>query len=594
MNCIRYIWLLLIINGLGCARLPSATLPTPRGEGYPHNGESQVAVTPVRQISCSTATHSSSQDSFCYRSSFYPREAGHYHFQLRLKEPVNPAHLLFRGELTAVNREGAHTPVTGGYTGRGEVEYPLLFTSYNRITPTRYLTLSPPPYPLDGGWIPENIFAVSLEITSNTSLFPGELLVSRSKWNSPLRDRLKEAPSIELPAEPWSPIAVNLQGLSRDQLLEVKEARANWKPRGKVLIIAQLDPRDLNTNSLSTDAYKVLEELIAWRSVEPRIAFGCSVNPYLNASHHRDSVRFFDGSTTTAMRDILKPYVAARADAILLRTDDFAPVDGDRPFDYSLSAPKDIRLYGGLGRAHSTWVNEVAAEIARESPETKVVFVPPWYATRFIDGSPERAHDYYRILSKTLSASIPVVWTGPSVRSLEISDQSFLRIKELLPTHSLMLWDNTPYARAHKDFWLKKPYRAHLCSSIEPYDIPISRLFLDQPTAVPPVLVNTGVSPLQRIQLETTQLYLTAPDHYHPEAALLEVLNHLLGSRTATHLLEFDNRLWTAYSSSLAVGKEVSRDELQVLGRIVEEMRLAGSPAHQGLTRQLLAILEAL
>jgi hypothetical protein len=408
--------------------------------------------------------------------------------------------------------------------------------------------LYPPPYPFDGGWLPETPAGFRFELKNDTDLSFEEIEIRRSKFNIPLIDRIPNTTrTFELGGE-LKEIAVNLQGSSADQLNEVRKARSSWKPSGPVIIVSQIAPEDSTHDGVSTGSLQVLEELRNWSEQSSQIRFGVSVNPYLNNHHNRLETRFFDTSTYEQVKRALLPFLANKVDLVLLRTDDFTPSIGSTPYDYGLTNQHDRSFFKTLAKAHLALINDIQKLISKESPDTRLAFVPPWYATSFVHNSPKLGSEYLKELSSHLEKSIPIVWTGPVVRSLWIDDDSLGEFRKLTLNHPLILWDNTPYARAHKDFWIQDTERVLGCSLLEPYDIPISTQFFSSNLS-PQILVNTGINPVNRIQLETTQRYVSNPSEYDPEETLLAILLSRFGDEYATLLLEFDRTFWSAYKN---------------------------------------------
>ena len=407
----------------------------------------------------------------------------------------------------------------------------------------------PPEYPYDGGWLPETPAGFKFEVRSSTELSFKTVEIRRSKFNLPLAARIPNSTSPVIPLSlNLKEIAVNLQGSSSDQLNELQDARKSWKPSGPILIISQIAPDDITPNGVSQGALQVLQELKSWSEESEEIRFGVSINPYLNDHHKGLQTRFFDSSAFEGIKRALLPFLAEEVDLVLLRTDDFTPSVGSTPYDYGLTHQKDRTTFKTLAKAHLALISQVQKLVHQESPNTHIAFVPPWYATSFVRNSPKLGSEYFQELSTHLAQSIPIVWTGPVVRSLWIDDTSVEEFKKLTMNHSLMLWDNTPYARAHKDFWLQDTERILSCSLLEPYDIPISDKFFSE-SGIPQVLVNTGVNPISRIQLETTQRYISDPSRYDPEKILWSILISRFGEEYARLLLDFDRNFWIAYKA---------------------------------------------
>jgi hypothetical protein len=505
------------------------------------------------------------QDRPCVSSSF-PIVPGHISIRAQLAERTSSEQIDVAVRLRIFDSLHNEIPLTGHFLTREVPANYFTGVTFNGDNPTSSILFVPPPYPLDGGWIPASAKFAQIELYSGSTLEIRSLSVAPTKWNMPLRDRLQRAETALLPDHPWQPIAVNVQGTANGQRAEILEAQANWQPRGPVLLIAQLDPRDLTHDRLSDDAIALLESLKSWHAENPNVLFGVSVNPYLNGVFRKEPLQFHDGIASHATTSIVLPFATAGASLVLLRADDFAPTSGRGRFDFVLSGRHDRKSFRSLADAHAAFIRSVYAAVQSANPATSVAFVPPWYTTFFIGHQPQHARDYLKHLAQNTPSIVPFVWTGPAVRSLWIDDSSTVAFQQMIGTHQVMIWDNTPYARAHKDFWLMRPIRIPLCSMIEPYDVPISERFHRQKGANPLLLVNTGVNPLQRIQLETAQLYLTLNKRYHPESVLKTLLGEELGKEGTELILQLDRLLWLRYSQRELLKSDAPDSGIRTLG----------------------------
>jgi hypothetical protein len=177
-------------------------------------------------------------------------------------------------------------------------------------------------------------------------------------------------------------------------------------------------------------------------------------------------------------------------------------------------------------------------------PSVSRYFVPPWYNSFFVRNAPSLAMNYFRELTATLDPDIGIFWTGPTVRSLSIDKHEVNTFKQLIFNHPLSLWDNTLYARRHKDFWLERKERTQLLSYFEPYSVALPENYLFEGQQGQDMLIMNGHF-FSQVQIESAKEYLRSKENYCGEDIIQKILSRRWGSTLTPELIELDARFWS-------------------------------------------------
>ncbi|MBZ0252594.1 MAG: beta-N-acetylglucosaminidase domain-containing protein, partial [Candidatus Methylomirabilis sp.] len=195
--------------------------------------------------------------------------------------------------------------------------------------------------------------------------------------------------------------------------------------------------------------------------------------------------------------------------------------------------------FGALAPAHATLLGELARAAG---PGVALSFVTPWYNGLFLGASRERAEAYLAELGGAAPAGVPTVWTGPAVRSLFVDRPGVTAYKHLVGAdRPALYWDNTLYARAHRDYWLRSPDRAHRAGWLEPCDVDF---YEGAERDFAGMYVNGHAGELYRIKYMTAADFLWNPEAYLPERSLARALVALYGREFAERLLSWDEHYW--------------------------------------------------
>lgn len=237
--------------------------------------------------------------------------------------------------------------------------------------------------------------------------------------------------------------------------------------------------------------------------------------------------------------DLARRLAEAGATHLMACADDFTPTAGPGRYDYGLRSEADRERFGALAPAHATLLGELARAAG---PGVALSFVTPWYNGLFLGASRERAEAYLAELGGAAPAGVPTVWTGPAVRSLFVDRPGVTAYKRLVGAdRPALYWDNTLYARAHRDYWLRSPDRAHRASWLEPFDVDF---YEGAERDFAGMYVNGHAGELYRIKYMTAADFLWNPEAYLPERSLARALVALYGRDFAGRLLSWDERYW--------------------------------------------------
>ena len=322
--------------------------------------------------------------------------------------------------------------------------------------------------------------------------------------------------------------------------LENEINAVDWLPESRLNTL-WIEPTERNPIWWSPNKeYKDKLALLAAK-VNQRDLFdlGLSLNVYAHRAEesNKQDLSISSQDFHSKIKSALAPYLKNKISKLMLRSDDFVPHLNDNIISYALTNRDDFFIYQSLASAHSDLLNQVYSYY---EPKKFQAFVPPWYNNFFIGRSPQHSENYFRELSTIHKKKIDFVWTGPTVRSLDIDEFQYQRFKNKIGKNNITLWDNTLYARRHKDLWGDNPERLALTSIFEPFDIHISKDLLQNKEFTSSFYANADVTELMRIQLATLGSFLWNPEKYNPEQALWSYLTDRFGEKAALEILNFD------------------------------------------------------
>ncbi len=110
--------------------------------------------------------------------------------------------------------------------------------------------------------------------------------------------------------------------------------------------------------------------------------------------------------------------------------------------EYTFFSSEEAAHFGNaLGTAHGYLMKRIVEALRPEFPEVEFAICPAPYSNDHLTGP--GYVKYLTDLEKTLPPEVYVVWTGPNVCSPVITEADYERFHSLLPTHRLMIFDNS-------------------------------------------------------------------------------------------------------------------------------------------------------
>lgn len=416
-------------------------------------------------------------------------------------------------------------------------------------------------YPADTLWLPEysRFLKIDISYKGTGKLWIKDLLAKRSKWNQTLKERISDRPKLTKISEQLKApnVALLSQGPQDKQYDWLKQA---IKGTQADTIILELSPASFNATELSSSTSQMIELLnLSSKS------WGIAYHPYWKTEPQigAGDFRFSSQKQLLEINQRLAKFYKLGASLLMIRADDIVPHLKSGRFDYSLQHQADKKRFKTLAQAHAHLINKI---IERAPRDLKTYFVPPWYNTYFLNSSPILAEQYFEQLDSLIPESVSLVWTGPSVRSQSIDALEIEGFRRIVKGRPLALWDNTIYARRHKDLWLNTASpdyleRLKLLSYLEPYDLKIPDYYLSNGRQGEDlVLINGSLSPLNLLQIETAVTFYKDRLNYNPEDAIYQILVQRYGIDKAEKMIELDQMYWREFER--AESKSRASDKL--------------------------------
>lgn len=260
------------------------------------------------------------------------------------------------------------------------------------------------------------------------------------------------------------------------------------------------------------------------------------------------------------------------ATTIMLMGDDFVPHEKDYRKLYSLWTDKDKKQHKTLAGAQAFMINELYLWLEQEYPQTRFEFCPPWYLNEFIDKSRGMAEAYFDELMPIIPEDIAIIWTGNTVRSLQIDEVDIYRFEQL-SGRTPMLWDNTFYARGLEGIYggypSLYPEKSVLCNLFEPFDIDVPAGFHMMNDSRHMYINGSAGSEIYKIKYATLSDFLWNTDEYNPELSLWKVLLKWYGSNNALLLIDVNNSYYKLLRYILMT--EIKNEDVNKYQRQIEK-----------------------
>jgi hypothetical protein len=264
------------------------------------------------------------------------------------------------------------------------------------------------------------------------------------------------------------------------------------------------------------------------------------------------------------LQDFFKVGLDAGADTIMYLADDFVPHTGKNSQNYSLYTLEDKNRFGTLANAQAHIINRLKDWIDTDYPGARLEFCPPWYASDFINRSDGEAQKYFKELVSQIPRDVPIVWTGPAVRSLSIDMADIQRYRSLIGRWP-MVWDNTLYARSiassnYGGYTAHYPGKVRMCNLFEPFDTYRPEGFHRYISNGQIYTNGNAYRDTYKVKFATVADYQWNTSAYKPELSLWKVLSRTYGAACAQQLLIFNDAYFGLYQICLRLQAEDARE----------------------------------
>ena len=272
------------------------------------------------------------------------------------------------------------------------------------------------------------------------------------------------------------------------------------------------------------------------------------------------------------LQNFFKVGLDAGANTIMYLADDFVPHTGKNSQNYSLYTVEDKNRFGTLANAQAHIINRLKEWIDQDYPGARLEFCPPWYASDFINRSGGEAQKYFAELVSKIPRDVPIVWTGPAVRSLSIDMADIQRYRSLIGRWPLV-WDNTLYARSiassnYGGYTAHYPGKVRMCNLFEPFDTYRPEGF-HKYTSNGQIYTNgNAYRDTYKVKFATVADYQWNTSAYDPQLSLWKVLSRTYGGVCAQQLLVFNDAYFGLYQINLRLQAEGSRQGYIQQGKV--------------------------
>jgi len=277
----------------------------------------------------------------------------------------------------------------------------------------------------------------------------------------------------------------------------------------------------------SEDYRKLLSDICAYR-----IPRGLDVMPFVNPYYlWKEHIVISDDAQIDQLADTCSIALEQGAKKVMLCLDDFA----SEGIPYTIRSEADRARFRTLGEANAHLITELHKRLKARYPDCELLVVPPYY---WIPQGSYREPGEADL--RTIGASVPkdvhLVWTGPVVRSAQITEEHVKTYADLIGRQPF-LWDNTLYMHHNPPSYL-------LDAFVTKYP---ARFWELDDTGVH---YNAGGGEVYKVGLMTTADYLWNPEQYDPERCLRRALHQATGSEEAVEAcLAFRDAYYRIYDT---------------------------------------------
>lgn len=226
--------------------------------------------------------------------------------------------------------------------------------------------------------------------------------------------------------------------------------------------------------------------------------------------------------------------------------------------------PDDVRDFGSAREADIYFINRLYAAVAEKHPDFKILWCPPFYWGPGSDVSEvygEPRDEYLAACGERLPAGVEIFWTGPRVKSGEVSEDDLNWITGLIRRKPLY-WQNAA-GHNHGGLFVVYPTDLMQCwRAWYPWN------FFGQ------IGLMTYNSPDAYVNL-TLLAYMWNPAAYDPAAAGRQALEKLVGASACSNVVEICRKLeeldqfgWKTPTAAAAKNMELVKARTEELERL--------------------------
>lgn len=277
------------------------------------------------------------------------------------------------------------------------------------------------------------------------------------------------------------------------------------------------------------------------------------VNPYYLWKEH---IEVSEEGDLQKLFEACKIGLDAGGKRVMLCLDDFASEgDSTGPKLYHVRSEKDRARWGDdLAAVNVAMINDLWGRLHKAYPDCQLYVVLPYYwdpSGHYREGGEE----YLKEASAGIAPEVRIVWTGPRVRSAQITAADVDHYQGLLNGRRAMLWDNTIYMHHTPPHYFLDTFHTRYADKF--WELTSGEVHL-----------NAGSGEIYKCGLLAAADYLWNPAAYDPEASLRTAIAMIAGPDQVDRLLAFRDAFYKVYdelapqlggpSSFLATAKKMT------------------------------------
>ncbi|MGD8780467.1 MAG: beta-N-acetylglucosaminidase domain-containing protein [Ignavibacteria bacterium] len=273
-----------------------------------------------------------------------------------------------------------------------------------------------------------------------------------------------------------------------------------------------------------------------------------------------------------ALKNVIKTGIENGADKLMILADDTPPFKFSE--GYILTSENDKKKFKHMAEAHCYLMNEIKDWLSRNSLESELYYVPPFYTyedmhygdmelykdTPWEDDAYKPLHRDLNYIGINMPEDVFILWTGPVVRSRTITSDDINDWTYNLKGRVPFLWDNTIYS--HNPF-ISTPF-----FSAWDNDFPAD---FNERTAGNGMFINGAAnSEDSKASVITVNDYMWNSKTYSPMQSLDQAMKRLYGKGNSELLLKLKE---TELELRKTIGERELWFESDTLWKIIRKIR---------------------